>query len=369
MPAPTPPEPASTDDQTERPDDNYVWSFRGYNLKTSEFVTSMVHFYRGELSRSNLWRGRLDTTTNWGVVTTGAALSFTLSDPTHHYGVIILNTLLITLFLWMETRRYRYYELWSRRVRLMETDFFAAMLVPPFAPSPEWAENLAESLLNPEFPISFWEAFGRRFRRNYMWIFLILGIAWALKSYIHPAPALSVDEFLQRSSLGPIPGWAMIAAGLVYNGLLFAVGFATTGLTQATGEVLPKTGDFPVLSDLWHAMEVHEGAAAEASPRGKRTGTGPSRKRQQLLAFIVATRPQAVSERILKDMRRGVTALHGQGMYTHQAREVLMVAVTVTELENLKALVRSEDPNAFVIVSPAKEILGRGFKPLGQDQK
>jgi uncharacterized membrane-anchored protein YitT (DUF2179 family) len=116
-------------------------------------------------------------------------------------------------------------------------------------------------------------------------------------------------------------------------------------------------------------MEVHEGAAAEASPRGKRTGTGPSRKRQQLLAFIVATRPQAVSERILKDMRRGVTALHGQGMYTHQAREVLMVAVTVTELENLKALVRSEDPNAFVIVSPAKEILGRGFKPLGQDQK
>ena len=41
-----------------------------------------------------------------------------------------------------------------------------------------------------------------------------------------------------------------------------------------------------------------------------------------------------------------------------------MVAVTITELAQLKALVRAEDPNAFVIVTPAQEVLGRGFKPL-----
>ena len=63
-------------------------------------------------------------------------------------------------------------------------------------------------------------------------------------------------------------------------------------------------------------------------------------------------------------MRRGVTALHGQGMYTHQERDVLMVAVTMTEISQLKALVRAEDPNAFVIVAPATEVLGRGFQPL-----
>jgi uncharacterized membrane protein len=45
-------------------------------------------------------------------------------------------------------------------VRLMETDFFAAMLVPPFHPSPDWAEALAENLLLPHFPISTWEALG-----------------------------------------------------------------------------------------------------------------------------------------------------------------------------------------------------------------
>jgi uncharacterized membrane protein len=338
-----------------------VWTFRGYQMRPAEFNTAMVHFYRGEVQRSNTWRMRLDNTTNWAVVAAGAAISFALSDPNHHYGVIILDTLLITLFLWIEARRYRYYELWSYRVRLMETDFFASMLVPPFAPHPEWAESLAESLLSPEFPISMWEAFGRRFRRNYMWIFMILGVAWALKSFLHPIPATSLDEFISRSAVGSVPGWVMLAVGLVYNGALFLIGFITAGLTQATGEVLPKVGDFPILGRLWQAMEAPE--ATPAKSRG-RSAVPPIRRRQQLLALIIAAKPEAIATRVLKEMNRGATALHGQGMYTHQEREVLMVAITVTEMAQLRALVHAEDPNAFVIVTPAKEVLGRGFQPL-----
>ena len=53
-----------------------VWRFRGYQLRPSEFTTAMVHLYRGELQRATAWRSRLDNTTNWAVVTTGAALSF-----------------------------------------------------------------------------------------------------------------------------------------------------------------------------------------------------------------------------------------------------------------------------------------------------
>jgi len=337
-----------------------VWTFRGYELRPSEFTSAMVHFYRGEVQRSNTWRTRLDHTTNWAVITAGAALSFALSDPSHHYGVLILDTLLVTLFLWIEARRYRYYELWSHRVRLMENDFFAAMLVPPFAPHAEWAESLAESLLNPEFPISMWEAFGRRFRRNYMWIFLILAIAWVLKGLLHPVSITSWTEFLDRSALGPIPGWVMVFAGLIYNGFLFLVGFATAGLTQASGEVLPKFGDFPVLSRLWHAMEMHTGpTGAQPQPRLSRF-----RHRQQLLALIIANKPQAIADRVLQEMHRGATALHGRGMYSQQERDVLMVAATVTEMAQLKALVYNEDPHAFVVVTPARDVLGRGFQPL-----
>jgi len=340
-----------------------VWRFRGYQLHPSEFTTAMIHFYRGELSRSISWRTRLDNTTNWAVVTTGAALSFALADPSHHYGVLILDTLLVTLFLSIEARRYRYYELWSRRVRLMETDFFAAMLVPPFAPSPQWAESLAESLLHPEFPISVWEAFGRRFRRNYVWIFFILGLAWALKSYLHPTQATTWAEFLAHSALGPVPGWLMLTIGLVYNGALFIIGYATAGLTQASGEVLPKFGEFPVLSGLWHAMETRQAGTGGGL---RNAFTSYTRRRQQLLALIVSNKPEAIAARILKDLGRGVTALHGRGMYTAQDRDVLMVAVTVTEMPHLKSVVSAEDPNAFVIVSPATEVLGRGFQPLGK---
>ncbi len=79
-----------------------VWTYRGYRLKTSEFVTAMVHLFRAEIQRANVWRQRLDTTTNWAVVATGATLSIAFSQPTVHHGMIILNTLLVALFLFIE---------------------------------------------------------------------------------------------------------------------------------------------------------------------------------------------------------------------------------------------------------------------------
>src|ERR1041385_2662341 len=46
----------------------------------SEFNTAMAHFYRGEITRANTWRNRLDTTTNWAVLATGATPSFAFSS-------------------------------------------------------------------------------------------------------------------------------------------------------------------------------------------------------------------------------------------------------------------------------------------------
>lgn len=341
-----------------------VWSYRGYHLRPSEFTTAMVHYYRAEVQRSNTWRMRLDNTTNWAVVTTSAAISFALTSPTNHHGVLILNTLLIVIFLWIEARRYRYYELWAYRARLMETDFFAAMLVPPFSPHPEWAENLAETMLTPDFPISMWEALGRRFRRNYFWILLVLGLAWALKSYLHPAPAADWAEFIGRSALGSIPGTVMITLGLLFNGGLILFGLITAGLTQASGEVLPKFNRVPFLNSLWHAMETHREGEEEARPSRKGR---VSRKRQQILAMVVTKYPDKVSDKIIQEMKRGGTLMPGQGIYSQQEQPVLLVALTVSEVAHLKSIVHSEDPQAFVIVVPAQEVLGKGFQPLREE--
>lgn len=327
-----------------------VWTYRGYKLSSSEFVTAMVHFFRAEIQRMNIWRQRLDTTTNWAVVATGATLSIAFSQSEVHHGIILLNTLLVLWFLFIEARRYRYYELWSYRVRLMETDFFAAMLVPPFHPSPEWAENLAENLLTPSFPISMWEAFGRRLRRNYYLIFLILYASWAAKIWLFPTPATSVAEFIQRSAIGPIAGEVMIMLGVLLYTVLAFIAVLTINLTRATGEVLPRfaTSWTPDFSKV----------------KGLRSMLAPRQRRRQLLAIIITDHAETVSARILIDLKRGVTALSGKGMYTGKEHSVLMCALTVTEVHNLKSAVGKEDPKAVVIVSPAQEILGGGFAPL-----
>lgn len=327
-----------------------VWTFRGYRLRPSEFTTAMVHFFRAEISRANVWRMRLDTTTNWAVVTTGAAITIAFNASAHH-GVILLNTLLVTLFLYIEARRYRYYELWSYRVRLMETDFFASMLVPPFHPAPDWAEALAENLLHPNFPISMWEAFGRRFRRNYMWIYIILAVAWVVKSWLlMPTVVGSWSDFFNVTAIGNIPGFIVLIVGVIFNGVLFSIGLLTATLHRATGEVLPRY--------------IYDIRIASAGTEGQRAWFRQARRRQQLLALIITDRAQMVGEHILNEMKRGVTALEGTGMYTGKQHSVLMCALTVTEVPQLKALVRDSDPQAFVIVSPAQEVLGRGFNPL-----
>lgn len=333
-----------------------VWTYRGYRLKTSEFVTAMVHLFRAEIQRANVWRQRLDTTTNWAVVSTGATLSIAFSQPDIHHGIIILNTLLVMWFLTIEARRYRYYELWSYRVRLMETDFYAAMLVPPFHPSPEWAESLAENLLSPKFPISMWEAFGRRLRRNYFWIFLILYASWAAKIWLFPQPAVDLNEIFQRSAVGPVSGEVMILLGLGLYAFLLMVALGTMGMTHASGEVLPRFGE-DTLTSLF---------ARDGEPRGARGWLSPRHRRRQLMALIITGQAETVSKRIMADLGRGVTALSGKGMYTGQARSVLICALTVTEVHNLKAAVAKEDPGAFVVVSNAQEILGRGFNPLAE---
>jgi uncharacterized membrane protein len=347
-------EAASNEDLKHKPESDgeadAVWTYRGYRLRASEFTTAMAHFFRAEIQRANIWRTRLDTTTNWAVVATGAALTIAFG-PSGFHGVILLNILMVTIFLYIETRRYRYYELWSSRVRLMETDFYAAMLVPPFHPSPDWAESLADNLLQPQFPISMLEALGRRLRRNYLFIYLVLSLTWLAKVALFPASVQSWSEFYQRAAIGGLPGNTVTVGVLVFLSVVFLIGILTVPLHQATGEVLPRYGLTSVNIS---------GTSDETTKPWFRL----SRRRQQLLALIITDKENAVSDNILKEMRRGVTSIPGTGMYTGKTHAVLMCALTVTEVSHLKKLVSQADPQAFVVVTHAQEILGRGFIPL-----
>ena len=205
-----------------------VWTYRGYQLGNDNFTTALVHLYRGEIQRANMWRTRLDVTTNWAVISTGAAITYAFGEASTHHSVILLITVLVTLFLFIEARRLRYYELWSYRARLIETDFFAAMFVPPFRPTQGWAERLSNSLLRPELPISMRNAVGSRFRRNYMWIYLILAVAWLAKLAAYPIAITELSQLPMRASIGKFPGWLVLVLWLIGYIALIVISLRTT---------------------------------------------------------------------------------------------------------------------------------------------
>lgn len=347
---------ASDDGEKERENSEPIWTFRGYKLSAGDLNSAMTHLYRGEVQRSNTWRTRLDSTTNWAVVTTAAALTFVFGERDNPHVMIILTALLVSVFLYIESRRYRYYELWTSRVRQMETDFFAAMLIPPYRPDEDWAKNLAGSLLRPEFPISELEAIGRRFRRNYLVIFATLALAWIVKVAIHPRSIQSWQEFVNHAAVGPVSGEAVIIAGFLFYFVLFAIGWLTAEMQESPGEVLPR---YPSPLGPGRLIDNISEAAQEVIPE-----TLHRVPRRTQLAYIITDKSQRLAERLMHDLVRGVTSLAGTGMYTGQQRTVLLCAVAPTEVAKLKGIVRECDPDAFVIITAAYDVMGRGFKPI-----
>ena len=77
--------------------------------------------------------------------------------------------------------------------------------------------------------------------------------------------------------------------------------------------------------------------------------------------FIMAAEPELLAEGILKEVDRGVTFLQGKGGYTGQDRELLLCVVETSEVTQLKELIYQHDPQAFIIVTDAQEVLGEGF--------
>ncbi len=81
-------------------------------------------------------------------------------------------------------------------------------------------------------------------------------------------------------------------------------------------------------------------------------------------AMIVTTQTEAVTQAIMQDLERGVTILAGAGGYTGEPRAVIYCAVSRMEINRLKILVHEIDPNAFMVIGQAQEVLGEGFMPL-----
>ena len=81
-------------------------------------------------------------------------------------------------------------------------------------------------------------------------------------------------------------------------------------------------------------------------------------------AMIVTREQEAVAERVMEELERGITVLEGTGAYTGAERPVLYCVVSRAEVATLKAIVSEVDPHAFMVIGSAHEALGEGFRPL-----
>jgi len=189
-------------------------------------IGALAHLYRGEMYRSKIWRTRLDATTNWAVVTVGIALSVSYSSAEASALPLVLVGALLCVFLTFEARRYRFFDIFRVRVRVMETSFYGPILRQGRVDTSNgWHDVLADDYTGLYYHITYAEALGRRLRRNYIPIFAVQLGAWLGKIVIHPDPLGSPAEFLDRAAIGPFPGqFVLVICFLFYSALaIFAV--------------------------------------------------------------------------------------------------------------------------------------------------
>lgn len=205
-------------------------------------ITALSHLYRGELYRSTVWRTRLDTTTNWAVLTTGIALSLTFSSETASPLPLVLVGLLVTTFLSIEARRYRFFDFWRMRAHVFEVYFFGPILSGRGVQLDKgWNEILYQDYRTPNLHITYTEAVGRRLRHNYCWIFAIQVTAYVGKLLIHPVPAASLGEFWVRAAIGPIPGQLVVLAGIAFHATWIMVAIVTYRSRRGAGRAHPQS--------------------------------------------------------------------------------------------------------------------------------
>ena len=168
---------------------------------------ALIHLYRGELGRLTAYRARLDTTTSWAISASALVATLTFGSAAAPHVAFLFLMALNYVFLHMEARRYRYYELSRYRVHIMERFFYPAVLGQKV--NPQWTSMLVQSLQHPSLPLSRRAALGWRLRRTYLALFGMVLIGWLSKLDVSHDVTTSPLDLVPRAEVGSLPGWAI----------------------------------------------------------------------------------------------------------------------------------------------------------------
>lgn len=179
--------------------------------------SAAAHLYRGEIHRMRFWRERLDQTTYWAIVIMSALLTWTFSSRDNPHYLLLLGGAALAVFLVIEARRYRGYDLWRGRVRTLQRNVFAYGLDPSAGlEDPDWRRKLSRDYREPAIKISTEEAIAHRLRRVYLPLFTIVLCTWVVR-----VAAFADRTWPASAAVGRIPGLAVTATvALVYLGFV-----------------------------------------------------------------------------------------------------------------------------------------------------
>lgn len=196
--------------------------------------------------------------------------------------------------------------------------------------------------------------------------------------------ALFIDLFAKIPApateplLGALYGGAICGVGL---GMVFTTGASTGGSDIAVRLLKLKYMNVPIgtISICFDAgvilltaivfgnfsIALYSGVACFIS--GQIVDAVVYRFDYSKVALIITKHHEKMAQEIEKQLDRGATYLHGEGSYTRENFMVVLTAVKRQQLAELKRLVAETDPNAFVIVQEAHQVLGDGFSRYTKD--
>ncbi|ABP66952.1 protein of unknown function DUF161 [Caldicellulosiruptor saccharolyticus DSM 8903] len=213
----------------------------------------------------------------------------------------------------------------------------------------------------------------------FIWGVKTIGVDFGVKS-VYGTIALSVLTDL--TAFLPCITYDKLLAS-VFGGALMGLGLAivllygaTTGGTEMLARIIHKFISFISVGQILLGLDVAVIAMASIVFKNYELGLWAvltlfacSKVMDAILEgvnfakalIIISDKSDIIAEKILKELDRGVTGLHGIGMWTKKEKNVLLCVVKRHEVSRVKNLVKSIDQRAFVILTDVREVLGEGF--------
>lgn len=186
------------------------------------------------------WRERFDTTTHWAIIATTGIITFGWTNPGSGHFLFLISNVVLYLLLSIEARRYRFYDAYRARVRILEAHFiFPVVTQSPKHLEGDWRRSLGADMLIPSFKIGYMEALSRRFNRNYIWLFGVTLITWTGQTFLNGFGTFDSNALTVPAP--PIGFVVFIAAFYIYLTVVAIRGFRCR---RASGEFQkrPTTG-------------------------------------------------------------------------------------------------------------------------------